>query len=57
MLKISYKSTIVGLDFGLDDMDCTVKIANHTGNLDSMDKLVSIIYDNQSTSLTVSNNK
>ena len=56
-MKIDYKSTIVGLDFDLDDMDCTVKIANHTGNLDSMDKLVSIIYDNQSTSLTVSNNK
>jgi phage minor structural protein len=56
-MKINYKSTIVGLDFDLDEMDCSVKIANHTDNLDSIDKLVSIIYENQSTSLTISNNK
>ena len=56
-MKINYKSTIVGLDFDLDEMDCSVKIANHTDNLDSIDKLVSIIYENQSTALTVSNNK
>ena len=56
-MKINYKSTIVGLDFDLDEMDCSVKIANHTDNLDSIDKLVSIIYENQTTALTVSNNK
>ena len=56
-MKINYKSTIVGLDFDLDEMDCSVKIANHTDNLDSIDKLVSIIYENQNTSLSVSNNK
>lgn len=56
-MKIDYKSTIIGLDFDLDNMDCTVKIANYTGNLDSVDKLVSIIYNSQATSLTVSNNK
>ena len=56
-MKVDYKSTIVGLDFDLDYMECIVKIANHTDDLDAMDKLVSIIYNNQSTSLTITNNK